>query len=220
MEYAVVVELGHSRGNVGSSCAYIRNLGNNGYRSAREGRRRLTNEWVHHPTATVSSNPTANDRRGTYSFHPEASALIHHLKELFVLLASEPVQTRNLEITPEMAHVIFLAFHGLGVNLLEIVLARVSLQDLLRQLDLLLLFRLGFLLWGIFEEHLPQSLGLEVVLALIGGGISEDIRNSLFELLDGDCEAICFVVFNHLEERVTDSGVSRQEERDGTPESY
>ena len=51
MEFAVIVGQGHSQDNAGWSCACIRNHGNNGYRWGREGHRRLTNGWAHHPTA-------------------------------------------------------------------------------------------------------------------------------------------------------------------------
>lgn len=48
----------------------------------------------------------------TYSFHPEATRAIHHIEEIFILLTSEPVQPRDLEVTPEMTHVIVLLLAG------------------------------------------------------------------------------------------------------------
>lgn len=153
----------------------------------------------------VSSIHDNQRQLGTYPFSPEASAFIHSIEELLVLLASKPIQACNLEVTPEMAHVVRLALHGLRIDFLETVLPRVGLQNLLGQL-VLLVFRLLFFLRRILEKHFPQPLRLEIVLALIGSGISEDIRDGLTELLDGNGEAVGFVGFDHLNEGITSTG--------------
>lgn len=46
-----------------------------------------------------------------YSFHPKATASVHHFKEVLVLLAAEPAELRNFEIGPEVAHVVGLSLH-------------------------------------------------------------------------------------------------------------
>lgn len=52
----------------------------------------------------------------TYPFHPEASAPVHHFEEFLVFLAAEEVQTSNLKVTPEVAHIILFSFHGFWIN--------------------------------------------------------------------------------------------------------
>ena len=139
---------------------------------------------------------------GTHSFRPETPTLVHHVKELFVLLAPEPVQASNLEVAPEMAHVVGLAFHRLGVNLGHGVVARFVLQDLFGQLVLLFARGLLFLLRRLFEEHLPQAFRRQVVLSFVGGRVAEDIRDGLAKFFDRDRETVSLVGLGHLDERI------------------
>src|SRR5690625_2806382 len=80
---------------------------------------------------------------GTYSFHPEATAAIHHLKEIVVLLAAEPVEPRNLKVGPEVTHVVLFTLHSLGVDGGRGVPIRVVLQDFLGEIGVLVLLLLG-----------------------------------------------------------------------------
>lgn len=168
----------------------------------------------------MSVSRTGNSYRNiqdTHPFHPEATGAIHHLEEVFILLASEPVQSRNFKVGPEMAHVVDLALHGFGINLRQRTLTGLGLQYVLGQW-----LRLAIRILGVFlgelvrgngaglwrtilvvtffwlEEHLPQALALQAVLSLVRGSISEYVGHRLFQLLDGDGEAIGFVVALHV----------------------
>lgn len=48
-----------------------------------------------------------------------------------------------------------------------------------------------------FDEHLPKALRRQVVRALIGGSVAPDVGDGLAEFLDGNSEAIRFVVVDH-----------------------
>lgn len=133
-------------------------------------------------------------RKITYPLHPETAAAVHHLEELLVLLAPEKVEASYLEIGPKVAHVIFLALHGLRVKVGQT--SRLSALDLLGQF-LLLLFRLRL------DKHLPEALRLVPLEALVGGRVAENVGNGLAQFLDRDGEAVCLIVGNHFEEWIT-----------------
>ena len=137
----------------------------------------------------------------TYSLHPETSAPVHHIEEVFVLLAPEKVEARNLKITPKVAHVVRLAFHGLRVDFRKRTFSRFIPPDFLGQLLLLLFLRFLFLGRGV-EEHLPEPLGLELVLVLVGGRVTEYVGHGLSEFLQRDGESIRLVELGHFQERI------------------
>jgi hypothetical protein len=153
---------------------------------------------------SVSTKPAVIVRRLTYPFIPETATPVHHGEEVFVFLAAEPIQSSNFEVTPEMAHVVALAFHSLRVDVLQIVVTGFSLQDFIGQFVLLVLLRWNLWLLRLLQEHLPQTLGLEVVLALVCGRISENVGNCLSKLLYCNSEAVCLVGLGHLEEWITE----------------
>lgn len=95
----------------------------------------------------------------THSFIPESTTAVHHVEKVLVRLAAEPIQARNFEVTPEMTHVVTFAFHGLGVDVIKVLVTGFGQENLIGKL-LLLLLRLGrlLLLGGALEEHLPQAL--------------------------------------------------------------
>lgn len=126
--------------------------------------------------------------------------MIHHLEEILVRLGAEEIQAGNLKVGPEMTHVVLLALHGLGVDLGQLVGAGVGAQNLLGKTRL---GGFGLLLGLRLDKHLPQTLGGDVVEALVGGGVAEDVGDGLAEFLDGDGETVRLVVLNHLEEGVT-----------------
>lgn len=140
----------------------------------------------------------------TYPLHPETTAAVHHLEEVLVFLASKEAQTGNLEVGPEMAHVVVLALHSLGVDLGHGVTTGLRAQDFFGQgrcfWILRLLLRFGFGLG--LDKHLPEALGRQVVHALVSGGVAPDIGDSLAELLDSDGKAIRLVVVDHSLERI------------------
>ena len=146
----------------------------------------------------------------TYSLHPEATAAVHHLEEVFIRLAAEKVEAGDLEVAPEMAHVVLFAFHGLRVDFGKRAVARLRAEDVFGQRLLLVVFRvalgkvfgLDFLLWLRLDKHLPQALGSEVVDALIGGGVAENVGNGLLQLLDSDSKTVGLVVAGHVHERI------------------
>ena len=147
----------------------------------------------------------------TYSFHPETTTAVHHLKEILVLLAAEPAELRDLEVGPEMAHVIGLAFHGFGVDFGQAGTAGVGTQDLLGERGLVVrvvFARLGCGLLSRLNKHLPEALRGDVIKSLVGGSVAEDVGHGLSELLDSNGEPVRLVAFNHLEEGVTDILVS------------
>lgn len=90
----------------------------------------------------------------TYPFHPEATTSVHGLEKVLVLLAAEPAQTGNFKVGPEVAHVVALSLHSLGVNLGQGAIARLALGNLLGEdiLDDFWLFATGF------QEHFPETL--------------------------------------------------------------
>lgn len=97
-----------------------------------------------------------------------------------------------------MAHVVLFALHSFRVNLG--LLAAQNLVGKLGRRGLGLLVGLGL------DEHLPKTLGSQVVEALVGGGITEDVGDSFAKLLDGNGKAIGLVVLNHGKEGVTETG--------------
>ena len=144
-------------------------------------------------------------RGKTYPLHPEPAALVHHLEEVLVLLAPEEVQAGDLEVGPEVAHVVLLTLHGVQVDLEQTVAARLAAQYLLGQGRLVVGVVLGqlLLLLGLgLGEHLPEPLRRDVVQALVGRGVAEDVGHRLLELLDGDGEAVRLVVVDHGQEGV------------------
>lgn len=147
------------------------------------------------------------DRRITPPLHPKPSTAIHHLEELLVFFAPEPIQSGNLEIAPKMTHVVSLAFHGLGVNFGRCFKPRIGIQHLLRKrLRFVFLIQVGRLflllpLWSL-EKHFPQALGSNVVRSFVSGGVAEDIRYSLPQLLDRDSKAIRLLVSLHVNEGI------------------
>ena len=87
--------------------------------------------------------------RKTYSLHPEAAAAIHHLEEIFVWLAAEEVEAGDLEVTPEMAHVVLLAFHGFRVDVWQFSIAWLGLENVFG--ERLLVLVLGVTLGQVFR---------------------------------------------------------------------
>lgn len=153
------------------------------------------------PLSSVSLVSHSSCILRTYAFHPEASTAVHHLEELFVLFAAEPIKAGNFEVGPEMTHVVRLAFHGLGVDVGQVVAVGVRTQNFFGQRRLVG-DRLFLLLDGV-DEHLPQALGLEALEALVGGSISEDVGDSLAKFLDSDGETVSLVGIDHGPERIT-----------------
>ena len=147
----------------------------------------------------------------TYSFHPETTTAVHHLKEILVLLAAEPAEFRDLEVGPEMAHVIGLAFHGLGMDFGQTSTAGIGTQDLLGERGFVVRVVFGCLgcrLLSRLNKHLPEALRGNVIESLVGGSVAENVGHGLSELLNSNGESVCLVVFDHLEEGVTDMVVS------------
>ena len=64
-----------------------------------------------------------------YPFHPEPSTSIHHLKEFFVLPTPKPIKPSNLEITPEMTHIVNLALHRFRVDIWHSSVAGLGTKD-------------------------------------------------------------------------------------------
>jgi hypothetical protein len=106
----------HSQGNVGSWCVGSQSRGSNEYREEREARPQRENGLAHLPTELTLAQPKHLMEARTYSFHPESSAAIHHLEEVFVLFTPKPTKSGDLKIRPEMAHVVLLALHCFGVD--------------------------------------------------------------------------------------------------------
>lgn len=147
----------------------------------------------------------------TYSFHPETTTTVHHLKELLVFLAAEPAQLGNLEVRPEMAHVVRLALHGFRVDFRQASTTRICAHDLFGQWGLvvgIILRNLWRWLLSRLNKHFPETLGGNVVEALVSRSVAEDVGYSLSQFLDGNSEAICLVALDHLQEGVTVAIVS------------
>lgn len=107
-----------------------------------------------------------------------------------------------------MAHVVLFAFHGLGINRGKSIVARFTSHDFLGQgrvveIQHRLLLRLLRL-----DEHLPETLRSQIVEALVGRGVTENIGNSLAKLFDSNGKSVSLVVLNHLEEGITGEDVS------------
>lgn len=142
----------------------------------------------------------------TYSLHPKSSTAIHHLEEVFIFLTPEPTEFRDLEIRPEMAHIVLLSLHCLRIDLRNRGVVGVASQNFFRQrmLEVGVIFRNVLWLFRLrLNEHLPKSLRGQVVDSFVCGCVSEDIGYRLLQLLDCDCESVGLVRFDHLEERVT-----------------
>lgn len=127
--------------------------------------------------------------------------MIHHLEEILICLAPEEVKAGNFEVGPEVAHVVFLSLHSVGVKLGRLQAVGVGGEDFLGKRWV---SRLGFLLRGVVDKHLPETLGGDVVKAFVGGGVAEEVGDGLLELLDGDGETISLVVLDHLQEGVAE----------------
>jgi hypothetical protein len=145
----------------------------------------------------------------SYSLHPETSTAVHHLEEVLVLLTPEPVKSGNLKVTPEMAHVVCFALHGLGIYIWDGARAGLCTKNVFRERLLVLWVVLGqFVRWLLrlgLEEHVPEASIGNVVDAFVGRGVSEDIRYCLFEFLDCNGKAIGLVVFLHVDERIAET---------------
>ena len=124
----------------------------------------------------------------TYSLHPEATAPVHHLEEVFIRFAAEEVEAGDFEVAPEVAHVVFLALHRFGVDFGELAVAGLGVEDVFGQRLLFVVFwvalgqvlGLDLLFWLGLDKHLPQTLGGEVVDALVCRSVAEDVGDGLF----------------------------------------
>lgn len=103
---------------------------------------------------------------GTYPFHPESTTTIHHLEEVLIFLASEPTESGNLEIGPEMTHIVLLALHGFAVNERQSILSSVVAEDFFWEAPIGLIVDFLRIVMG-FDEHFPKTLGFEVVDSLV-----------------------------------------------------
>lgn len=141
----------------------------------------------------------------TYALHPEATTAVHHLEKVLVLLAPEEAQAGDLEVGPEVAHVVAFALHGLRVYLRQAIATGLGAQDLFRQGRRLRVLRglVVLRLWLGLDEHLPQALGGQVVHAFVRGGVAPDVWHGFSKLFNSNGEAICFVGLNHGQEGIT-----------------
>jgi hypothetical protein len=84
-------EMAHWLDSVELLYAYIQNPGNSECHALLAMRLQRANGWAHHPTRDGQQLARSkNIIRVAHSFHPEATATIHHLEKVVVLLASEP----------------------------------------------------------------------------------------------------------------------------------
>ncbi len=67
---------------------------------------------------------------GTYSLHPKATTTVHDLEEVVIFFTPEPVEAGNLEVGPEMAHVVLLTLHSFWVNFRKRVALMATLHNL------------------------------------------------------------------------------------------
>lgn len=136
----------------------------------------------------------------TYSLHPKSSTAVHHLEKVLVLLTPKPTEFRDLEIRPEMTHVVLLPFHRFGVDFWYRCPGWVTTKNLFGKGVLVIGTGLGLLLLlGLWlHEHFPKSLGSKVVKPLVRGRISENVWHSFLQLLDRNCESIGLIRFDHL----------------------
>jgi hypothetical protein len=145
--------------------------------------------------------------KGTHPLHPEPSTSIHHLEEIVILFASKPIQPCNLEIAPEMTHVVGFPFHVVGIDIVQVSLAWLSAHNLLWQWLVVFVFLLFilFFLFGLLliDKHLPETLRGDISVALEGRRIPEDVWHGLAEFLDGNGEAISLVVSFHFDKGIT-----------------
>lgn len=137
----------------------------------------------------------------THPFCPETTTLIHHLEEVLIRLASEEIQPRNFEITPEMTHVVLFVLHRFRIHIRELSTIRVQLQHFLREL---IVFGLLWLLFRPLKKHLPHSLRREVIGSFIRRCVTEQIGHSFLQFLNRNRETIGLVVPCHVSERVTE----------------
>lgn len=143
----------------------------------------------------------------TYPLHPESSTAVHHVKKVIIFLAPEPVQSCNLEIAPKVAHVVRFAFHAFRVDVGQRSRSGFRVHDFFGQRLLVL----GIFLWqilvlfdfGFFDKHFPETLGSQVVRALVSRGVPEDIGHCFLELFDRNRESIGLVVALHVNKRIT-----------------
>lgn len=143
-------------------------------------------------------------RESAYALHPEPPTTIHIMKKLLILPTPEPIQPCNLKVTPEMTPIVHLAFHGLVVDLGKRA-GRIRLGLGQRLLPARVVLRVEVLVFDRpHREHLPHAFGGDVVLALVGGGVAEEVGDRFAKLFDGDGEAVGFVVFGHFDEWVAE----------------
>ena len=162
--------------------------------------------WSISPLEFVSIIRVYRALASSYTFHPKPSTAIHHLEEVFVLLTSKPTEFGDFEIRPEMAHIVLLPLHSFGIDGWERSSRWVTPEDLFRQrvfVVWIVFWQLFRLLWLRLDEHFPKTLGGQVVDSLVCGCISEDVRHSLFQLLDCNGEPVRFIRLDHPQKWIT-----------------
>lgn len=132
-----------------------------------------------------------------YPFHPESAAPVHHIEKVLIFLTSEKVQTSNLEVAPEMTHIILFALHRFGIDpFLLLWLWYFFREEILRRLEFL------FFLSILFDKKLPQSFRRDIILTLISRSITEQVWNRFFQLCDDDGEPIGLIHLLHFKKRI------------------
>ena len=81
------------------------------------------------PLSIISSS-SLSSAQVAYSFGPKAPTPVHYIEEVFVLLTPEPVQPGDLEIAPEVTHIVLFPFHVFGVDVFHSAVSRLGLQNL------------------------------------------------------------------------------------------
>lgn len=105
-----------------------------------------------------------------------------------------------------MTHIIAFVLHALGINVWQRTGAGLGVQNLFRELFLVLWIVFGeiFLVFVFLalDEHFPEALGGNVVHALVCRGVAEDVGDCFAEFFHCDCEAVGFVGAFHVDEWV------------------
>lgn len=202
MEYGATGVRAHLQGNAGWLYVCNQSLGSNECREWRVVLQQQVSGWVHLPTVILLAKSRSNIEREAYSLHPKSSTAIHHLEEVLIFLTSEPTESCNLKIRPEMAHVVFLSLHRFWVDIWQRGAGWVTTKNFFWERILGLFWLLLF--FGLrLHKHLPQPLGSKVVHSLVCGGITENVWYSLLQFLDRNCKSIGLVRFDHLQEWIT-----------------